>query len=129
MQHASPYTDAVISAIERAQRRATKTGNSYAVIEIDGIDDRVVRVVPEWYCDDPEFDAFCGDVIEIIEPETAAERILRLWRSFSRRQRKAFHAVGDPDRLNRLAAASALLDRIRPLMVAHGLMHPECLEY
>lgn len=129
MQHASPYTDAVIAAIERAQRKATKTGNSYAVIEIDGLDDRVIRVVPEWYCDDPEFVAFCGEIIEIVAPETTSERILRLWRSFSRRHTAAFHAVNDPQRLAKLAEASALLRRIRPLMVAHGLMHRDTLTY
>lgn len=83
MQHASPYTDAVISAFEG----------------------------------------------EIVEPETTSERILRLWRSFSRRHTAAFHAVNDPQRLARLAEASALLRRIRPLMVSHGLMHRDTLTY
>lgn len=62
------YTDRVEAAIRRAQEIARETGESFAVIDIDGLDGRVVRVVREWYCDLDEFFAFDGKVLEIVDP-------------------------------------------------------------
>lgn len=123
------YTDELVAKINRAQRLANQHGSAYAVIEIDHYDGSAIRVCPESYLDDPEFYAFSGEVLELVEPETSGERVLRLWKSFSARHRAAFHSELGPERTAALAAAHDLLGRIRPLMVAHGHMHPDVLTY
>lgn len=54
-----------------AKKLASKTGESHAVIRIDGgpDDSRQTIVVAENYCDSSEFVAFDGEVVEIVEPD------------------------------------------------------------
>jgi len=65
-----------------------------------------------------------GERMETPREETR-RRVIRLFLWAHRRFMTAFHAVGDPDRSDRMAAASAICQRIRPLAVRYGVLHAD----
>jgi hypothetical protein len=50
-------------AVERARLRCAETGEPYCVIEIDKEDYREIIVRKLAYLDDPEFEAWCGELL------------------------------------------------------------------
>lgn len=51
-----------------ATAAAAATGQEWAVVRMDWRDETTYRSVPIDYCDDVEFEAFCGKVLEVVEP-------------------------------------------------------------
>lgn len=63
------YTDKLIRLIRLAQQRASDHNEAFAVIELDHEDGRQLSVCHIDYLDDVEFEAFDGEVIEIVDPK------------------------------------------------------------
>ena len=57
------------------------------------------------------------------------EKVLALWWKFIRGHRKAFHDVENPDRLANMKRCSNALERIGPIMVRYGHLHPDSLRF
>ena len=57
------YKQAVGNAIRRANERSAKSGERFAVVEIDSADGRRIATCPASYVLEDEFEAFCGEVL------------------------------------------------------------------
>ncbi len=61
------------SDIDRALSLAKDHGQPYMVCRIDHNDDRVERIYPFSYADDPEFEAFGGEVLTVAYPDGSTD--------------------------------------------------------
>ena len=55
--------------VQRACFQAAERGEDWMVCEIDHQDDRRLEAHPLDYRDDPEFEAFCGEIVMIFYPD------------------------------------------------------------
>lgn len=58
-----------MNTIAKAERIARQKGAVMAVVEIDGEEDRVIRIVREDYTRSDEFEAFGGEVLYVTQGE------------------------------------------------------------
>jgi hypothetical protein len=63
----------VESAINRAKALAAEQGKTYAVITIDCGDGKAIRVCPDDYTYEAEFDAFDGRLLHLVHADGSVE--------------------------------------------------------
>lgn len=59
--------------VNKAKKKAKNWGESAYIVEMDHQEDRAIYVVKEDYINSGEFDAFCGEVLAIVEKDGEVE--------------------------------------------------------